>query len=59
MIDPLLARAQLAIEESKALQKEKLALQAEQLHSRGALRLTVMESAMYRTESKAHRDNRE
>ena len=59
MIDPLLARAQLAIEESKALQTRKLALRAEQLHSRDALRLSIMESAMYRTESKAYRDDRE
>ena len=59
MIDPLLARARLAIEESKALQKTKLALQAEQLHSRDALRLSVMESAMYRAESKAYREDRD
>lgn len=59
MNDPLLNRAQLAIEESQALQKTKLALQAEQLHRREALRFCVMESAMYRTESKAYREDRE
>ena len=59
MIDPLLARAQLAIEESQALQERKLSLQAEQRDCRGALRLAVMESAMYRAESKAYRDDRE
>jgi len=59
MNDPLFDRAQLAIEESQALQKTKLALQAEQLHRREALRLSVMENAMYRTESKAYREDRD
>ncbi|UWU70134.1 hypothetical protein [Bradyrhizobium sp. NC92] len=59
MNDPLFDRAQLAIEESQALQKTKLDLQAEQLHRREALRLSVMENAMYRTESKAYREDRD
>lgn len=59
MNDPLLARAQLAIEESRTLQKDKTRLRAEQLHSRDVLRLSVMESAMYRAESKACREDRE
>jgi hypothetical protein len=59
MIDPLLARAQLAIEESRALQGQSKALQAEQLRERDELRVAVLESAMYRSETRAHRDNRE
>ena len=59
MDDSLLARAHLAIEESKALQRAKHVLQAEQLHSREALRLAVLESAMCRTEAKAYREDRE
>ncbi|MCA1544161.1 hypothetical protein I6F18_29915 [Bradyrhizobium sp. NBAIM32] len=59
MNDPLLDRAQLAIEESKALQRQRRALEAEQLHNREALRSAVLESAIGRTEIKAYRDNRE
>jgi len=59
MNDPLLARAQLAIEESKALRREKHVLQAEQLRSREALRLAIFESAMCRTEARACREDRE
>ncbi|MBR1169639.1 hypothetical protein [Bradyrhizobium liaoningense] len=59
MDDPLLARAQLAIEESQALRTTRRALQAQQLHCREALRLSVMESAMYLTECKAFREDRE
>ena len=59
MIDPLLARAQLAVEESRALQIRSRELQAQQLRERAQLRLAIFESAMYRSETKAHRDNRE
>ena len=59
MIDPLFARAELAIEESRALQDQSRALQAEQVRERGELRRSVMESAMCRSEIRAHRDNRE
>ena len=59
MIDPLFVRAQRAIEESQGLQVRSRALQAERAHERGELRLSVMESAMYRSEARAHRENRE
>jgi hypothetical protein len=59
MIDPMLTRAQLAVEESRALQSQSRALRAEQLRERAQLRVAIFESAMYRSEAKAHRDNRE
>jgi len=59
MIDPLFGRAQLAIEESRALQDRRRALQAEYDIERGQLRLAVFECAMCRSESKARRDDRE
>jgi hypothetical protein len=57
MIDPLFARAQLAIEESQLLQRRSRALQAERDFERRQLRLAVLESAMSRSEHKAHQDN--
>lgn len=59
MNDPLLTRAQLAIQESRTLRTQGRALQAEQIRVRDKLRLTILESAMYRSEAKAYRDNRE
>jgi hypothetical protein len=59
MLDPLLARAQLAIEESRALQRFSRALQAENDQERVALRLAILQCAMDRSERKAHRDNKE
>lgn len=59
MIDSLFARAQVAIDESWALQNRSRALQAERARDRDELRLAVLESAMYRAEMKAYRDNRE
>jgi len=59
MIDPLLARAQLAIEESWALQNRSRTLQAEHMRAREELVILIFESAAYRSETKAHRDNRE
>jgi len=59
MIDPLFARAQSAIEESWLLQKQSRALQAERDYERHELRLNLFECAMSRSESKAHRDNKE
>jgi len=58
MIDPLFARAQLAIEDSRHLQRRSRALQAEHEHEREQLRLTVFESAMARSEIKAIRDDK-
>ncbi|MBV9062776.1 MAG: hypothetical protein JOY77_07580 [Alphaproteobacteria bacterium] len=58
MIDPLFARAQLAIEESRQLQLGKRALRAERECKREQLRSAIFESAMARSKSKAHRDGR-
>jgi len=59
MIDSLFTRAQLAIEEARALQDQSRLVQASHVHAREALRHSVFESAMYRSETKAHRDNQE
>ena len=57
-IDPLLLRAQLAIEESRELQRLNRNLKATCEREREELRLTVLETAMYHSEIKAYRDNR-
>jgi hypothetical protein len=59
MIDPLLARAQLAIEEGQLLQRQSRTLQLQHERNREQLRMTVFESAMVRSESKALRDSRQ
>ena len=59
MIDSLLARALLAIEESRALHNQSRALQAQHVREREELRISIFESATYRSEVKALRDNRE
>ena len=59
MTDPLFARAELAIQESRQLQRGSRALHADREHDRDQLRLAIFESAMVRSESKALRDNRE
>jgi hypothetical protein len=59
MIDPLLARAQLAIEEGQRLQHQSRTLQLQHARNRELLRMAVFESAMTRSESKALRDRRQ
>jgi hypothetical protein len=59
MSDPLLDRAQLAIEESCLLREERRACSDIRELQIAALRLAVLESAMARSESKAYRDNRQ
>jgi hypothetical protein len=59
MIDSLFVRAQLAIEESRALQSRSRALHAEQDAQRDRLRSSIFESAMLRSETKALRENKE
>ena len=55
----MFVRAQLAFEEGRALTTQCRALQAEYVRDREELRVWVIESAMYRSETKAHRENRE
>jgi len=57
--DPLLARAELAIEESCRLRKVRVAASRQLDQVSADLRRAVFESAMLRTEVKAHRDNSE
>jgi hypothetical protein len=59
MIDPLVTRAQVALQESCQIRQERRALMAEHVNSLRELRLSILESAMMRTESKARRDDRE
>jgi hypothetical protein len=59
MIDSLFARAQRAIDHSRLLQRQSKALQAEQMREREQLRTSVLESAMYRSETRAIREDRE
>lgn len=58
MSDPLLDRAELAIEESCSLRRERRARLDNQEQQLAELRLLVLESAMARSETKAYRDNR-
>ncbi|MDE2465275.1 MAG: hypothetical protein KGO02_16415 [Alphaproteobacteria bacterium] len=58
MTDPLFARARLAIEETLHLRHTGHVLKSQFDHERETLRLTVFESAMFRSESKAHRDDK-
>lgn len=57
MNDALLARAALAVLESRLLQKKHRLLKAEFEREREELRLSVVESAMCRAEIKANREN--
>ncbi|SMX59053.1 protein of unknown function [Bradyrhizobium sp. ORS 285] len=57
MMDPLFARAQLAIEESATIRQERRLLHEEFGPLRDRLRLTMLESAMLRSEVLAHRQN--
>ena len=59
MLDPLHARANLAIEESRKLRAEKLLLDRDYLEHLKALQYAILESAMVRMEMNAHRDNQE
>ena len=59
MIDPLFARSQLAIEESRQLLRQSRALQDELDGRREKLRHSIFESAMQRSEFNAYRDNKE
>jgi hypothetical protein len=58
MIDPLLARAQLAIEESHSTREQRRLLRAELNEMREKLRLVVFDIASLRMEIRAHRENR-
>ncbi|MGY4570445.1 hypothetical protein GPL21_38260 [Bradyrhizobium pachyrhizi] len=57
MIDPLFARAQLAIEESHTLRAQKKSLADQRDDQLAELRQSVRNSASARMEIKAHRDN--
>jgi len=59
MNDPLLDRAQLAIEEAARLRDERHGVLTRHDAAVQALRLSVLESAMARTESRAIRDDRQ
>jgi hypothetical protein len=58
MIDSLLSRAQLAIDESHALRARKRGIITQFEEASQSLRLAIFESAMIRTEVKAYRDDR-
>ena len=58
MIDLLLARARLAIEESRAARLRRRLLMAQHHGARNKLRCTILESAMVRSEVKAYREDR-
>lgn len=57
MIAPILARAQLALEENAILRRELRRLRDEQQAARNKLRSAVLESMMQRAEWKAIRDD--
>jgi hypothetical protein len=59
MIDSLSARAQLAIEESVRLRRQRRMLEDSHDRLLDDLRRSTFESAMYRSEIKSLRDNRE
>jgi hypothetical protein len=58
MSDSLFDRAELAIEQASLLRKERRAFLDIQEQHIAEFRLSVLESAMARSETKAHRDNR-
>jgi hypothetical protein len=58
MLDPLLARAQLAILENRTLRREGNSLRDQIDDARAKLRLSVLESQMQRAEFKAIREDR-
>jgi hypothetical protein len=59
MLDPLLARAQLAVLENRTLRCEGNSLRDQIDDARAKLRLSVFESEMQRAESKALREDRQ
>jgi hypothetical protein len=58
MIDSLLCRARLAIEESQRMREQRRLLRAQQEKAIDELRYAVVESASIRTEVKALRDDK-
>jgi hypothetical protein len=58
MLDPLFARAQLAILENRILRRESKSLKCQINDERTKLRLSVFESKMQHAESKAIREDR-
>ena len=58
MIDSLLSRARLAIEESQSIREQRRLLRAQQDRALDELRYAMIESASIRTEIQALRDNR-
>lgn len=58
MIDPLFERSQLAIENSRSLVRERKMLRKQFETLRDRLRLTVIESAVDRSERKAALDDK-
>jgi hypothetical protein len=59
MIDPLFARAQLAVLESRSLRQQRRAIAQEHVLARHKLRCAIFECASCRTEIMAHREERE
>ena len=59
MSDWLFTRAELAIQESRLLQSHRRASLAQHVQEREQLRITTFKSAMYRSETRAMRENRE
>ena len=54
----LIARARLTIEERRKLRTDRLRLDRERVDQSKALQLSILESAMLRTETKARRDDK-
>jgi len=59
MTDSLLSRALLAIQETSAILKQRRAVMDQHDRAIIELRLSIIESASMRAESKAHRDDKE
>jgi len=59
MIDPLIAHAQLAMEENFRIREQRRKLLKQNESAVSELRLAVLESAMTRVEIKAWREDRE
>ena len=58
MTDPLLLRAQLAIEDSRSISEQRHLLSDRREDALNELRLNIFQSASARAEIKAYRDNR-
>jgi len=59
MRDALISRATRAIDDSRTLREQRRLLMERHDQILAALRLAIMESAMVRTEIRAHRDNQD